>query len=289
MKKYIILITLLIASIIAYSQPIGSKKQVLEVKGRSLFDSTITVEDGENIVVGSDVGTKIGLDRFAKIGFWGTTPSRRVGGELIDVLATYGITQGPPLGCTISETYMSFNNVTTANATTIKHGLMLRLDGISHHFLDGTGTWTPGVRAGQGLGGDTSGSVYLPDVVTAGTYERVTVTSYGIVTHGYNNSVTPVNYGTTTTVPFDGSAYCYAISGSTGATTFNLPTGTNAAIGTYFVFDDLGLSSSGNNITLDAGTSNFIVGSSSAQTYVISVDGQSTKLRKVTATQWKVE
>lgn len=100
--------------------------------------------------------------------------------------------------------------------------------------------------------------------------------------------VTSVNYGTTTTIPFDGTRYLYTIIGSTGVTTFNLPTGVNSIIGTQFIFSDLGDSCSVNNIIIDAGSSNFIIGATSAQTTVMNINGQTIKIIKVSSTQWKI-
>lgn len=101
---------------------------------------------------------------------------------------------------------------------------------------------------------------------------------------------------TVTIVPFNiGTAavtlnqYDFEFSGSTGTPHMNLPTGVVAPVGTIFMFSDLDCIAAANNITIDAGTSNFIVGSSSAQTFVMNQNGQSITLKKVTATQWKVQ
>lgn len=103
------------------------------------------------------------------------------------------------------------------------------------------------------------------------------------------SSVSIVAYGTVTTItPGDGT-YDYEITGSSGAGSFVLPTGSLSPIGTTYVFKDLGLSIASNNITLNAGTSNFIVGTSSAQTFVMASNGESVTIKKVTATQWAVE
>lgn len=101
---------------------------------------------------------------------------------------------------------------------------------------------------------------------------------------------------TVTIVPFNiGTAsitlnqYDFEFSGSTGTPHMNLPTGMTAPIGTIFMFSDLDCIAAANNITIDAGTSNFIVGSSSAQTFVMNQNGQSITLKKVTAIQWKIQ
>ncbi len=101
------------------------------------------------------------------------------------------------------------------------------------------------------------------------------------------SKVTLANYGTTTNLV--SSDYDLQISGSSGATTVNLPTGTTSPIGTEFIISDLGVNCSVSNITIDAGAGNFIAAGSSAQTYVMSSNGQVIKLKKVTSTQWKVE
>lgn len=101
------------------------------------------------------------------------------------------------------------------------------------------------------------------------------------------SKVTVVGYGTTTNLV--SSDYDIEISGSSGAATVNLPTGTTSPVGTEFIISDLGANCSVDNITIDAGASNFIVAGSSAQTYVMSSDGEVAVLKKVSATQWKVQ
>lgn len=102
------------------------------------------------------------------------------------------------------------------------------------------------------------------------------------------STVDVVNYGTTTQL--DSSYYDLQVgAGGSGATTVDLPGGTASPIGTVFIISDLGADCSSNNITIDAGGGNSIVGSSSAQNFVMSTDGQVVRLKKVTATQWKAE
>ncbi len=101
------------------------------------------------------------------------------------------------------------------------------------------------------------------------------------------SKVTIVAYGTTTNLT--SADYDLEISGSSGAATVNLPTGANSPVGTVYIVGDLGADCSNNNITIDAGTGNTIVAGSSAQTYVMSSDGEVAVLKKVDATRWKVQ
>ncbi len=77
-------------------------------------------------------------------------------------------------------------------------------------------------------------------------------------------------------------------SGGTGTPTASLPTGVIAPIGTKITIGDLDGIASANNITIDAGASNTITGATSAQTYVLTLDGEVITLQKITATKWKV-
>lgn len=99
---------------------------------------------------------------------------------------------------------------------------------------------------------------------------------------------------------YGGTANWSAGFGGTSSTYFNgshsgtssgllLPTGTNALVGTLYTIDDLGLLAATDPITVDAGTGNVIVGTTSAQTYVMNQPGQSITLKKLTANDWKVE
>lgn len=78
----------------------------------------------------------------------------------------------------------------------------------------------------------------------------------------------------------------YTFNSSTGAATFNLST--SAAIGTEVIIKDGLAQALTNNITIDAGVGNVIVGTSAAQTYVINTNGQSVSLKKVSATNWEI-
>lgn len=56
------------------------------------------------------------------------------------------------VGSSIEETDLNFSDVTTANASTSKHGLLPKLSGISTQYLDGTGAWsTPAGGGGDNI------------------------------------------------------------------------------------------------------------------------------------------
>jgi hypothetical protein len=186
MKKIIFFTTILIMSIGAWGQSIGSKNQLLEIKGVSQSDSTLIMKDGKNIQTGTTNGTIIGTATGEKIGFWGRTPQVRQSGDLVDAMTNIGLVTGS----FIKEGSLAFTNITTANADITKHGLFPRLDNDSTHFINGLGNWKFPVIAGQGLGLIAgTGTLYLPDVAPAGTYEQLTITSYGIVTGGTTGMV----------------------------------------------------------------------------------------------------
>lgn len=74
-----------------------------------------------------------------------------------------------------------------------------------------------------------------------------------------------------------------------GASTINLPTGTNAYVGTRFTASDLGGAVAANNVTIDAGTGNTITGTGgTAQTFILNTNGTSVTLIKATSTKWMI-
>lgn len=74
-----------------------------------------------------------------------------------------------------------------------------------------------------------------------------------------------------------------------GASTINLPTGTNADVGTRFTASDLGGAVAANNVTIDAGTGNTITGpGGTAQTFILNTNGTSVTLIKATSTKWMI-
>jgi hypothetical protein len=108
------------------------------------------------------------------------------------------------------------------------------------------------------------------------------------LSNGFNQSkVTVVTYNTTTNLTL--SDYDLEIDGGSGIAYVNLPTGTNAPVGTMYVISDLGCDCSNSNIVLDAGGGNTIAAGTAAQQYTMSTDGQVVVLKKVTASKWKVQ
>lgn len=108
---------------------------------------------------------------------------------------------------------------------------------------------------------------------------------------GFNHAtIRNVNYGTTTNLVL--SDYDIQVgAGGSGATAVNLPTGTNAPIGTVFIIKDFGANGVANLITLDAGTGNTINGAAIAQTITwatVGVGGALT-VKKITSSAWSIE
>lgn len=136
----------------------------------------------------------------------------------------------------------------------------------------------------------------LGDMDLQGAGTLLTVND-GLQTISSEGTIVEPNIGSTTyggtidySAGFVGKERAYFTGSHSGTPTgLLLPTGVNAPIGTVFHVDDLGLLASTDNITLDAGGGNDIVGSTSAQTYVMTQDGQSVTLVKLTSTDWKVE
>jgi hypothetical protein len=73
------------------------------------------------------------------------------------------------LGGSVDETGLSFTDITTANSSTSKHGLLPKLDNNAAHYLDGTGAWS--TPSGGGGGGTVHEDFWTaPD--SAGTYDE---------------------------------------------------------------------------------------------------------------------
>jgi hypothetical protein len=134
----------------------------------------------------------------------------------------YRLTAGALAGLnSVSESNLSFTDITTGNASTTQHGLLPKLNNNSATFLDGTGNWT--TPAGGGGGG--SGTVNSGTVGALAYYAAATTTVgpfSGIVMNPTQAASTPLMQ--TTATPFSG--------GST-TTTFPMmfwqPTGATAA------------------------------------------------------------
>lgn len=118
---------------------------------------------------------------------------------------------------------------------------------------------------------------------------KISTDGHSVIRDGgiIDTRITTVAYGSTTNLTADD--YDIEVTGSTGATTINLPTGTNAPIGTVYIISDLDAIALTSNITIDAGASNTINGATIAQTYVIAVSGHCVTLKKITATKWKLQ
>lgn len=104
------------------------------------------------------------------------------------------------------------------------------------------------------------------------------VANSSVVTHDYNGT----QYNATAAdfhIVFTGAG--------TTATTVNISSAT-FIVGSIIVVSDLDLKANTYNITIDAGGGNAIVGTASAQTSVMTTNGQSVTLQKVTSTQWKI-
>lgn len=104
----------------------------------------------------------------------------RVNGEVLPSLATHthdgssGGSGGPVVvtlpdhaheapgdGGTIDEDALALTDVTTNNATTLKHGFLKKLSGSSTQFMNGVGNWATPSGGGGGGGGSNSFSFFI--------------------------------------------------------------------------------------------------------------------------------
>lgn len=135
-----------------------------------------------------------------------TVPVPTVDQSLARGIGGVFVWEAPP---NITETDLSLTDITTANASTAKHGLLRKLDNNATHFLDGTGGWTTPpsssgitdltstggtITVGTPMGPTTN--VDLPATgVVAGTYgdasdvSQITVNAEGIITAAASVSI----------------------------------------------------------------------------------------------------
>lgn len=157
-------------------------------------------------------------------------------------------------------------NGTVAEIDDLNSTVIINCNGLEYFFLDG-----PNHAVDFGVFSDITTLNFNGSIVESGNAS----TTYGGT----------LNYA----AGFAGKAWVY-FSGGTGASGVLLPTTTVAAIGAVFTVDDGdGSCSVVNTITIDAGSGNTILGTTAAQTYIMNQAGQSTRLRKITNSLWKVE
>lgn len=73
------------------------------------------------------------------------------------------------LGSSISEGELSTSDVTTANASTSKHGFLPKLNNDATYYMDGTGAWSVPAGGGGGSGTDTNAWHFRGDPTPATT------------------------------------------------------------------------------------------------------------------------
>jgi hypothetical protein len=129
------------------------------------------------------------------------------------------------------------------------------------------------------------GDIYNKTKLYINDTSRIIVRNGGIV----DSSVSTPAYGTTETLTTDSGSHDLNFTTGTGPTTVLLPTGTNSPIGQIYIIKDLDCIASSSNITIDAGTGNFICGTAVSQTYIMSTDGECVLLKKVTVDKWSVQ
>jgi hypothetical protein len=127
----------------------------------------------------------------------------------------------------------------------------------------------------------------LTESIILGNSSTIQITRDGGIS---DTRIDLVDYGTTTNLTLADYDIQVGAAG-TGATTINLPTGTNAPVGTVYIIKDFGGAGVVNLITIDAGTGNTIHAVLTAQTLAFSSlsAGAAVTLKKVTATAWSVE
>lgn len=94
---------------------------------------------------------------------------------------------GSPLGTSVSESELSFTDITTANATSLKHGLLPKLSGSASDVLKGDGTF--GAGGGASFTALTAGDLTVTNDGSngkpwVGTFSAAQVQALGAVGNG---------------------------------------------------------------------------------------------------------
>lgn len=135
-------------------------------------------------------------------------------------------------------------------------------------------------RGGLALRFDDSGLSVLKD-----SAEIVDISPSGVVTaSNFSRSFSTEAYGSS--VVQSPSIGYYTFTSGTGTAFFDLDL--TAPIGTEVIIKDGLAQSATNNIIVDSGTGNSIVGSTIAQTYTINSNGASISLKRISSTTWEV-
>lgn len=148
----------------------------------------------------------------------------------------HGNASGAPSFSAVTEPDFSFTDITTANATTSKHGLLAKLDGNSAHYLDGTGSFS--TPAGGGSGGLTNW-----------------VSPYNIETN-VANFIVLTNYDITM-MQFDGGSGGYSMPIFTSTTNADLVGRVIGVKNNFTTSQTLHAASYPNNSTVINGVTNF--------------------------------
>lgn len=293
MKKYYLLIVLLIIALSSFAQgvfvpPIGSNNGTLHVKGGLIADSAFSFPkrtlsgtpyknkglDTNGQVAFNSVDT---LPYYMKNGVWGkfmtVFDSNKAGGY---VTLHYADSIGGIIADSGINIYNS-NGTLFGDRTIDADGFFFKVENASQvNFLS-----TNGVDIGTGLAGfnvSTSGGINLNGAKVIRYGQQVTP------------SVGVIAYGTTVNLSAVPNQHDIEFAGGSGSSTVFLPT-TNAlaTTGTEYIVGDAGADCIANPITIDAGTGRTINGSTIAQTYVLKFPGQVVRLKKVNNTTWKID
>lgn len=255
-----------IGNVIISSQPIGTQTYTMKTNGQVVRLKKVTNTDWK-----IEGGTSTSLDTSAYVD----------GGRVNSLLTTNST------GHMITPSALTWNDLTKffeiRNA--FRYDSVLRLWSWGDIDVIANSTIMQLNDAAKTIGANASAGVTF----TSNTGEFVVVAqnlrnSGGVI----NSAITSYAYGSTHTLAFAGAVlYDFQYSTGSGASTLNLPL--SPPLGVTYIISDLGAACSSNNITLDSGLGNVIVGSTAARTYVMSTDGQSVIIKYVASGKWKIE
>lgn len=300
---------------------VGSSNGNQFIVGANFLDASADSIIVLKTVLGNEV---IGIDSFGQVfleGFHGTTPLTKLGfdasfGMLQYVDGSQGVGKILVSDATGILTYQNQGGTLSGVLTNDPHntgiaiigdnfleadtpGIVVMMNSVNRNIIttDGndnisfTGYSTGGLSPVSNVGFDINGLPQFSNLAGNGP-GFVSVDTTGVINFSVNteNNLYFSAYGSTLDLSSGLNGYGdIEFTTGTGASGVLLPTGTNAPINSIVIISDLDSIALTNNIMIDAGTGNTINSTTIGQTFLMNINGQSIRLKKVTATTWKVQ
>lgn len=140
-------------------------------------------------------------------------------------------------GGTLAEAALATTDITTANATTSKHGFLLKLDNNAAHFMNGQGTWATPSGGGGGItgpGSTTSGVIPVWNSTDGTTVGAGSIAAANVALLDAANVFSSATGQSMKAALFPGSSSgttTVVATAAAGTTTLTLPAATDTLVG----------------------------------------------------------